>query len=66
MQVQEFDDLADWFKKNVLDVQSLDYTPVDLVNYEEFTGAETFEKVNEQDDELRLIEYIIGVDGMDA
>ena len=66
MQVQEFEDLADWFKKNVLEIQSLDYDPIDLVNYEEFSGAETAEKVNEQDDELRIIEYIIGVDGMDA
>jgi len=66
MQVREFDDLANWFKKNVLEIQSLDYDPVDLVNHEEFSRAGTVEKVNEQDDELRLIEYIIGVDGMDA
>jgi len=65
MHVQELDELASWFKKNVLEIQSLDDDVVDMGGYEEFSRAETVEQVNEQDDELRLIEYIIGVNGMD-
>ena len=66
MQVQEFDDLANWFKKNVLDIQNLDDDITGLDEYEDSSRAETVEQVNEQDDELSLFEYIIGIDGFES
>ena len=35
MQVQELDDLANWFKKNVLEIQCLDDDVMDQREYEE-------------------------------
>jgi len=66
MQVQELDDLANWFKKNVLEIQSLDDDVMDQREYEEALSAEALEQLKEADDELGLLEYIIGIDGMDA
>jgi len=66
MQVQELDDLANWFKKNVLEFQSLDDDVMDQREYEEALSAEALEQLKEADDELGLLEYIIGIDGMDA
>ena len=66
MQVQELDDLANWFKKNVLEIQSLDDDVMDQQEYEEALSAEALEQLKEADDELGLLEYIIGIDGMDA
>ena len=67
MRVDEFDDLAAWFKKNVLDVGHCDdeYASVE-VSYAEVTKSKHVERVieppDEQDDELSIIEYIIGID----
>ena len=66
MQVQELDDLANWFKKNVLQIQSLEDDVMDQREYEEALSAEALEQLKEADDELGLLEYIIGIDGMDA
>ena len=66
MQVQELDDLANWFKKNVLEIQSLEDDVMDEREYEEALSAEALEQLKEADDELGLLEYIIGIDGMDA
>jgi len=66
MQVQELDDLANWFKKNVLEIQSLDDDVMDQREYEEALSAEALEQLKQADDELGLLEYIIGIDGMDA
>lgn len=66
MQVQELDDLANWFKKNVLEIQSLDDDVMDQREYEEALSAEALEQLKEADDEFGLLEYIIGIDGMDA
>lgn len=66
MQVQELDDLANWFKKNVLEFQSLDDDVMDQREHEEALSAEALEQLKEADDELGLLEYIIGIDGMDA
>ena len=66
MQVQELDDLANWFKKNVLEIQSLDDDVMDQREHEEALSAEALEQLKQADDELGLLEYIIGIDGMDA
>ena len=66
MQFQELDDLANWFKKNVLEIQSLDDDVMDQREYEEALSAEALEQLKQADDELGLLEYIIGIDGMDA
>ena len=66
MQVQELDDLANWFKKNVLEFQSLDDDVMYQREHEEALSAEALEQLKEADDELGLLEYIIGMDGMDA
>ena len=66
MQVQELDDLANWFKMNVLEIQSLDDDVMDQREHEEALSAEALEQLKEADDELGLLEYIIGIDGMDA
>ena len=66
MQVQELDDLANWFKKNVLEIQSLDDDVMDQREYEEALSAEALEQLKQADDEFGLLEYIIGIDGMDA
>ena len=66
MQVQELDDLANWFKKNVLEIQSLDDDVMDQREHEEALSAEALEQLKQADDEFGLLEYIIGIDGMDA
>ena len=66
MQVQELDDLANWFKMNVLEIQSLDDDVMDQREHEEALSAEALEQLKQADDELGLLEYIIGIDGMDA
>ena len=66
MQVQELDDLANWFKKNVLEFQSLDDYVMDQWEHEEALSAEALEQLKQADDEFGLLEYIIGIDGMDA
>jgi len=66
MQVQELDDLANWFKKNVLEFQSLDDDVMDQREHEEALSAEALEQLKQADDEFGLLEYIIGIDGMDA
>jgi len=68
MRVEEFDDLAEWFKKNVLDItQTTVLEDVYEGPYEETTRARRLRLKREQakarKDELSLIEYIIGVDG---
>jgi len=70
MRVQEFDNLADWFKENVLDVQSMDD---ESYNHEVHVESQTdlddvdqvhpvVEKPTEAEEELSLIEYIIAID----
>ena len=66
MQVQELDDLANWFKRNVLEIQNLDDDVMDQWEYEEALTAEALEQLKQADDEFGLLEYIIGIDGMDA
>jgi hypothetical protein len=67
MRVKELDDLAAWFKKNVLDVGHCDDADAsDVVSYEEVSkainGEIDVDPQDELDDELSIIEYIIGVD----
>jgi len=73
MQVQELDDLADWFKKNVLDIHKIDDEINGLEAHKESSYIEAVdvsnarlnvEQLKEPNDELSLIEYIIGIDGI--
>lgn len=79
MRVQEFDNLTDWFKENVLHIRSTadeayDYeiddeanaSSVDLEIADVKQVQFVMEKPTEAEEERSLIEYIIGVDGMDA
>ena len=54
------------YKRQVLEIQSLDDDVMDQREYEEALSAEALEQLKEADDELGLLEYIIGIDGMDA
>jgi len=73
MQVQELDDLTDWFKKNVLDIHKIDDEITDLEAHKDLSYIEAVdvsntrlnvEQLKEPNDELSLIEYIIGIDGI--
>ena len=67
MRVKEFDDLAEWFKKNVLDMRQ-QHVDSDRYEgpYEETIRARKLrlnrEQAKARKDELSLIEYIIGID----
>lgn len=68
MRIQEFDNLADWFKENVLDVPNTNDESYVFEVYEEpdiddaSLAHSVAEKPTEADDELSLIQYIIGID----
>ena len=67
MRVKEFDDLAEWFKRNVLDMRQ-QHVESDRYEglYEETIRARKLrlnrEQAKARKDELSLIEYIIGID----
>ena len=68
MRIQEFDNLADWFKENVLDVPSTNDESYVFEAYEKpdiddaSSTHSVAKKPTEAEDELSLIQYIIGID----
>ena len=67
MPVQELEDLAQWFKRNVLDFNASS-EPSDSFNYDDAFESSAPRSANseatkpsEEDDALTLLEYIIGV-----
>lgn len=74
MRIREIDDLADWFKVNVWEVRSADSQTYDRADYENSDGLNTdvintdsnIEALTVANDELSLIEYIIGIDGINS
>ncbi len=79
MRVYELDSLADWFKENVLEIHQAEddinaegaygLSTNDEVYSEAFDDAQAsliFEQAQEQDDQISLIEYIIGIDEIET
>ena len=69
MHVQELDDLANWFKANVLDLTPVIYDGIheaDIPNENIFSSRKDHLRAIEDDardyeDELNLLEFIVGV-----
>jgi len=74
MQVEELDSLAEWFKKNVLEISKANDGFDELNTFEEAysersdasKARSSRAQVNEQDDELSLIEFIIGINEVEV
>jgi len=78
MQVQELNELASWFKKNVLDIGESDNdVEVDALEDEDhdgvglddavnvnFVGTVEYSEKTRKQDELSLLEFIVGIDNM--
>ena len=74
MHVQELNDLANWFKANVLDITPVIYDgnhEADIPNENKFSSRKNRHRVIEDaacdyEDELNLLEFIIGVNDVET
>ena len=73
MHVQELNDLANWFKANVLDITPVIYDgnhEADIPNENKFSSRKNRHRAIEDDareyeNELHLLEFIIGVNDVE-